>query len=70
MSATVRDDNFRTDDFTILNIVNFELFGMTEMLKDLSVFMKSLSHILQTAATIAEPCFFSVILPITVHHSE
>ena len=39
MAAAVCADNLFCDYFSILNIVNLELFGMTEVLEDLSVFV-------------------------------
>ena len=39
MSDTVCINNTRTNDFSVLNIVDFKLFGMTEVLEDLSAFV-------------------------------
>ena len=34
-----KENNTRTNNFSVLNIVDFKLFGMTEVLEDLSVFV-------------------------------
>ena len=38
MSAAASIHNLRRNDFSIFHIVDFKLFGVTEVLKDFSVF--------------------------------
>ena len=40
MAAAVRVHNLLTDNLSVLSVVKLELFGMTKMLKDLSVFVR------------------------------
>ena len=39
MAASIGVDNLFADDFSIINVIQLELFGMAKVLKDLSAFI-------------------------------